>query len=161
MSGIAGWTSRVNGDGAITAETADLSPETPRQAGAVTERDGHGGSVQVSQELDAQPDRSTLQLSGAYELSFRAKGVGGNNQLTVNLARRVGGDPPLPESIRSSHRQLAQYTLSFPAADTATQSSPLQLSFATFGASIELDDVSLQAELIPSPRTPRHFATKW
>jgi hypothetical protein len=38
----------------------------------------------------------------------------------------------------------AQYTLSFSAAETGTQSSPLQLSFAASGANIELDDVALQ-----------------
>ena len=100
--------------------------------------------MRLSQELDAQPSQSKLQLNGAYELSFRAKGVGGNNQLNVSVAREESGKAPYLNRPVALTDSWAQYTLSFSAAETGTQSSPLQLSFAAAGANIELDDVSLQ-----------------
>ena len=105
---------------------------------------GRGESVRLSQELDAQPSLSKLQLNGAYEVSFRAKGVGGNNQFNVNVARDASGNAPYLNRPVALTDSWAQYTLSFSAAETGAQSSPLQLSFAAAGANIELDDVSLR-----------------
>ncbi len=142
--GIAGWSSRVYGGGAITAETKDISPETPGKQAVLLSALGRGGSARLSQEMVTPPGQSALQLNGVYEISFLAKGVGGNNQLNVSLARRVGGDAPYLNRFVALTDNWAQYTLSFSAFEAGTQSSPLQLSFAASGASVELDDVSLQ-----------------
>ena len=144
VSGVAGWASISNGGGTISAETADLSPETSGKQALLLSALGRGGSVRLSQELDAQPGLSKLQLNGAYEVSFRAKGIGGNNQLNVSVAREVSGNATYLNRPVTLTDNWAQYTLSFSAAETGTQSSPLQLSFAAAGAGIELDDVSLQ-----------------
>ena len=144
VSGVAGWSSSANGDGTIAAETADLSPETPGKQALLLRALGRGVSVRLSQELDAQQSQSKLQLNGAYELSFRAKGVGGNDQLNVSVAREESGRAPYLNRPVALTESWAQYTLSFSAAETGTQSSSLQLSFAAAGANIELDDVSLQ-----------------
>ena len=144
VSGVAGWSSSANAGGTITAETADLSPETSGTQALLLSALGRGGSVRLSQQLDAQPGLSKLQLNGAYEVSFRAKGLGGNNQLDVSVAREAGGNAPYLNRPVALTDSWAQYTLSFSASETGTQSSPLQLSFAAAGANIELDDVSLQ-----------------
>ena len=100
--------------------------------------------MRLTQELEAQPGLSKLQLNGAYEISFRAKGLGGNNQLNVSVAREESGKAPYLNRPVALTDSWAQYTLSFSAAETGTQSSPLQLSFADAGANVELDDVSLR-----------------
>ncbi len=142
--GFAGWSSSAYGGGTITAETVDLSPETPGKQALLLSALDRGGSVRLSQELDAQPGLSKLQLNGAYEVSFRAKGIGGNNRLNVSVAREVSGNATYLNRPVTLTDNWAQYTLSFSAAETGTQSSPLQLSFAAAGAGIELDDVSLR-----------------
>ena len=144
VSGVAGWSSSANGGGTITAETADLSPETSGKQALFLSALGRDGSVRLSQQLDAQPGLSKFQLNGAYEVSFRAKGVGGNNQLNVSVARMESGNAPYLNRPVALTDSWAQYTLSFSATETGTHSSPLQLSFAAAGANIELDDVSLQ-----------------
>ena len=144
VSGVAGWSSSANAGGAITAETTDLSSETPGKQALLLSALVRGGSVRLSQELETRPGLSKLLLNGAYEVSFRAKGVGGNNQLKVNVGREASGNAPYLNRPVALTDSWAQYTLSFSAAETGTQSSPLQLSFAAAGANIELDDVSLR-----------------
>jgi len=143
-SGVAGWSGNVTGGGTITAETADVSPETSGKQALLLSALGRSGSVRLSQEMDAQPNQRKLQLNGAYELSFRAKGVGGNNQLNVSVAREASGNAAYLNKPVALTDEWAEYTLSFSASETGTQSSALQLNFAAAGANIELDDVSLQ-----------------
>jgi hypothetical protein len=144
VSEVAGWSGSTSGGGMITAETADLSPETSGKQAMLLSALARGGSVRLSQEMDSQPNRSELRLNGAYEVCFRAKGVGGNNQLNVSVTREASGNAAYLNRQVALTDSWAQYTLSFSAAETGTQSSPLQLSFAAAGANIELDDVSLQ-----------------
>jgi hypothetical protein len=151
-SGVTGWSSSLTGGGKIAAETTDLSPETAGKRALLLSAQGRGGAV-LSQDMDAQTDQSKLQLNGAYELSFRAKGVAGNNQLNVSVARGANSNAPYLNRSVALTESWAEYTLSFSASETGTKSSPLQLSFAAAGANIELDDVSLQQSNSSSANT--------
>jgi hypothetical protein len=142
-NGIGGWTSSVAGGATITAETTDLAPETPGKQAALLSALGRE-SARLSQEIGAQSGQSQVLINGDYEISFRAKAVGGNNQLNVNVAREASGSAPYLNRSVALTDGWAQYTLTLSASETGTQSSPLLISFTAAGANIELDDVSLQ-----------------
>jgi hypothetical protein len=141
---VKGWSSSVGGGGSITPETEDLSSETSGKQALLLSAPGRSGSARLSQEIDAQPGQGNLQLNGAYELSFRARGVGGDNRLNVSVGRETTGNDPYLSRPVTLTDSWAQYTMNFSAAETGSQSSPLQLSFTVAGANVELDDVSLQ-----------------
>ena len=93
-SGDAGWWDDVNGGGTITTETTDLSPESPGKQAILLTAAGTGKSTTITQYFDSYSHLSFEQLNGAFSVTFRAKGVGGNNQLSVNVMRISTGNAP-------------------------------------------------------------------
>lgn len=139
----AGWWTNVSGGATLTAELSDLSPNTVgKQALRITA--GAGQSADVSSYFDTYTGRSFLQLNGKYTIAFRAKGVGGANQVTVTFQRVTGSGNlvyfyqtiPLTGSWQD-------YSFTASANETGTSIGNVQLSFDVNGSSILLDDVSL------------------
>ncbi len=64
-------------------------PESPgKQALSVTAA-GSGQAATVDSYFDTTNTRNFVLLNGTYQIAFRAKGVGGNNQMTVSLGRQI------------------------------------------------------------------------
>ena len=85
---------------------------------------------------------SFVQLHGGYTVTFRAKGTGGSNLLTVSAARLMSNASEnfLNQTVTLTP-SWADYTLTFQAAETG-QIGPVQLNFSVSGASVLLDDVA-------------------
>jgi hypothetical protein len=141
-SGDAGWQVRISGGGTISTETSDLSAETPGRQALLLSAGGLGQSAAVSQDFDAQPGPSLIELNGVFSVTFRAKGVGGNNQLKVNVGRQ-SGSAYLNQTVRLSNG-WQDYTLTFSADESGTSAGALQLALTASGGNVELDDVALQ-----------------
>ena len=142
--GDTNWWDNVSGGGTITSETTDLSPNTPGKQALLINASGSGKSASVAQYFDNESGLSFIQMNGAFEVTFRAKGVGGSNQLNVNVARLMpsGIVNYLSQTVTLTNA-WQDYTLTFTANETGSASGTAQLVFSVSGSSVELDDVSL------------------
>ena len=143
-NGDSGWWDNISGGGTIGSETTDLSPNTPGKQALLISASGSGKSASVAQYFDNESGLSFIQMNGAFEVTFRAKGVGGNNQLNVNVARLMpsGVANYLSQTVTLTNA-WKDYALTFTANETGSASGTAQLVFSASGSSVELDDVSL------------------
>jgi hypothetical protein len=143
-SGDAGWWDNISGGGTISTETTDLSPNTPGKQAVLISATAPGQSATLTQYFDNEAGLSFIQLNGAFEVTFRAKGAGGNNKLSVSVARLMpsGAVTYLNQSLTLTNA-WQDYTLIFTANETGSASGTVQLVFGAKGSSVELDDVSL------------------
>jgi hypothetical protein len=142
-TGDAAWGDDTANGGTISTETTDLSPETPGKQALLLSANAKGQYAKVTQGFDTWDGLSFIQLNGVFSLTFRAKGVGGNNQLIVNAQRLTGSNPPYVFSTIVLTNGWKDYTLTFTANETGSSVGPVQVYFEANGGSIELDDVSL------------------
>ena len=140
----AGWWTNVAGGGSLATEFKDLSPETPGKQALKMMAARAGESAGVSSYFDSMAGHSFVQLKGEYRLSLRAKGVGGNNRVHVDLKRQVEHGP---EQFLSKDVVLGStwrdYSFSFTAAEDGREVGTVGLTFEANGADVLLDDVSL------------------
>jgi len=142
-SGDTAWWDDTGGGGTITTETTDLSPNTPGKQAMLMSANGAGQYAKLTQGFDTWLGLSFIQLNGAFQITFRAKGVGGNNQLLVTAQRLQGTNPAWVNQTLTLPNTWKDYTLTFSASETGSAAGPVQLAFAAAGGSVELDDVSL------------------
>ena len=147
----AGWWSSVSGGATLAPEYSDLSPNTVgKQAIRITAA-GSGQSADVSSYFDTYSGHSFLQLNGSYKVAFRAKGVGGSNQLSVTFQRNAtnGNETFLYQTVSlGSSWQDYSYTVS--ANETGNSIGNVKLAFDVAGASVLLDDVSITPVAVSS-----------
>jgi alpha-L-arabinofuranosidase len=136
----AGWWTTTAGGATLTTDTTDLSSETLGKQALAINASGSGQSAAINSYFDTTVGRSFLQLNGNYTLTFRAKGVGGNNGLCV-IVQRVGVAKFLSQMITLTN-SWQDYSMSFSAAEVG-QVGSLGLSFSVTGGSVYLDDVAL------------------
>ena len=140
----AGWWDNISGGGTIGGETTDLSPNSPGKQALLISASGSGQSASVAQYFDNESGLSFIQMNGAFEVTFRAKGVGGANTLNVNVSRLMpsGAATYLNQKLTLTNA-WQDYKLTFTANETGSASGTAQLVFSASGSSVELDDVSL------------------
>jgi hypothetical protein len=143
-SGDAGWWDDTGGGGTITTETTDISPESLGKQAILLSASTAGTSTSITQYFDSYSHLSFEQLNGAFSVTFRAKGVGGNNQLNVNVMRIATGSTPYLNQTVTLTNTWQDYTLTFNANETGSALGTVQLVFGAAGSSLELDDVSMQ-----------------
>ena len=140
----AGWWDSISGGGTISSETTDISPNSPGKQALLMSASASGQSASVAQYFDNENGLSFIQMNGAFEVTFRAKGVGGTNKLNVNVARLMpsGVANYLSQTVTLTNA-WQDYTLTFTANETGSASGTAQLVFSASGSSVELDDVSM------------------
>jgi len=82
-----GWWTTASGGATFATDSTDLSPETPGKQALAIVASNAGQTATASSYFDSTQGRSFLQLQGTYTLSFRDNGVGGNNQVAINISR--------------------------------------------------------------------------
>jgi hypothetical protein len=143
-NGDAGWWDDVNGGGTITTETNDISPESLGKQAIVMTATAAGTSASLAQYFDSYSHLSFEQLNGTFAVTFRAKGIGGNNQLSVNVMRISTGSAPYLNQTITLTNNWQDYTLTFNANETGSALGTVQLVFGAAGSAVELDDVAMQ-----------------
>ncbi len=141
----AGWWTSTSGGATLSTEFHDLSPQTPGTQALRISAVEPGQSASVASYFDTTRGHSFVQLRGSYTLSFRAKGIGGSNRISITLHRldqSRGNETFLSQDVPLSSK-WRDYTLSFKAAEDGARIGPVSLSFDVHGASALLDDVSL------------------
>ena len=153
----AGWWTNTSGGAALTTEFTDLSPNTPgKQALRITAA-GTGQSASVTSYFDTYTGRSFVQMHGTYQLAFRAKSMGGNNQITVSLIRSTStGNLTYFYQTITLTSSWQDYTYTFPTAESGSSIGTVALAFNASGANVLLDDVSLAPASSP-PGNPTAF----
>jgi len=139
----AGWWPNTSGGGTLTTDLTDLSPETPGKQALSMNAAGTGMSAGVTSWFDTWTGKSFVQLNGAFQVTFRAKGTGGTNLLQVSLQRLMSGLPTYLSKTVTLTNAWQDYTLSFAAAETGSAIGNVGLTFSASGANVLLDDVSL------------------
>jgi hypothetical protein len=94
----AGWWTSTSGGATFAADTTDLAPDTPGKQALLINASSSGQSASVSEYFDSEAGRSFVQLNGTYTVVFKAKGLGGNNQLNLNV-NRIGGANYLNQNV--------------------------------------------------------------
>ena len=140
-NGSQGWWTTTSGGATITSESTDLSPDTPGKQALQITAAGSGQSANVTAYFDSTPGHSFVQLKGTYQITFRAKGTGGSNQLIVSMLRQ-GGATFFNQTV-SLTSAWQNYTYSFTANETGSSIGTAGLGFQINGADVLLDDVSV------------------
>ena len=143
-NGDQGWWDTTAGGATISTETTDLSPNTPGKQALVLNATPSGSKAAVTQYWDSVSGRSFTQMNGAFAITFRAKGVGGNNQLLVNVQRSGTGLAPFLNQTVTLTGAWQDYTLTFNASETGTSVGTVGMGFTASGAAVELDDVGIE-----------------
>jgi len=139
----AGWWPNTSGGATITTDFTDLSPNTiGTQALSITAATA-GQSAGVDSYFDSTNTHNFVLLNGSYQITFRAKGAGGNNQLNVSLGRLIPNGNYFNQTLTLTP-VWQDYTLTFTASETPTTApGTLDLHFEASGANVLLDDASL------------------
>ncbi len=154
--GDTGWWDTLSGGAVISTEMNDLSPNTPGKQALLMSATGAGQAARVTQYFESFKGLSFIQLNGNFQVAFRAKGVGGKNQLNVSVQRLMGTNAPYLNQTLTLTNSWQDYTLDFSANETGSAVGTVQLVFGAAGSSVELDDVSLQ-QTNSSPSNPTAF----
>jgi alpha-L-arabinofuranosidase len=150
----AGWWPTVAGGATLSADTTDIAPDSPGKQALAINAAGSGQTASVDSYFDSTVGRSFVQLNGTYTLAFKAKGLGGNNQLTISVIRQLAStSETLFNQTVTLTGQWQDYTYSFNAAEDGTYIGTVALSFSVAGASMYLDDASLTEAAAPGNPT--------
>ena len=142
-SAQAGWWTTTTGGATIGTDSTDISPNSPGKQALSIKAAGTGQTARVDSFFDSTNTHNFVLLNGSYQISFRAKGMGGSNQLTVSLGRQVTGGSYFKQTVSLSSN-WQDYKLTFSAAESAsTPTGTVDLDFDGSGANLYLDDVSL------------------
>ena len=141
----AGWWAATSGGGTLSTDSTDIAPDSPGKQALEMSASKSGQAASVTEDFDTWTGRSFVQLNGTYTLTFKAKGLGGNNQLNVaveRLATPHGNENFINQNVTLTN-QWQDYSYSFTASEDGTYIGPAQVVFSAAGASAYLDDVSL------------------
>src|SRR5271166_165450 len=141
--GQANWGQQVSGNGTITNETTDLSPETPGKQALRMTATGASDSASLNEEWDTLSGHSFITMNGNYAVTFRAKGTGGNNILTVQCWRFTDGWTYFLNKNVTLTSGWADYTVNFTANENETAAGAIRLQFSVGQSAALLDDVSI------------------
>ena len=140
-AGDTSWATDTGGGGAITTKTTDLSPNTPGKQAMLMSASGAGQYAKLTEGFETWQNLSFIQLNGAFEVTFRAKGMGGNNQLAVSVQRLQGTNAP-----------YLNKTLTLRDSDIVTDIRAVQWASPGRGAVLPCKSARLGARLLPVRR---------
>jgi hypothetical protein len=152
-----GWRTDIKNGATLTTEFKDLSRSSPGKQALRLAAAGPGQFVSITSDVDTWANKSFVQLTGAYTLSFRAKGVGGNNTLNVSISRLTSNHGNVGYFNRqiplTSSWQDFEFPLQFH--EDGTFQGPMPVTFGLMGGSALLDDVAFTE--VPAKDNPTAY----
>ncbi len=141
-SSSAGWSPYTSGAGTITDNLTDLPPGTQGKQTTVLTAPSQNDFANISYFFDSTAGKTFLQLNGNYQLQFKAKGIGGYDQMYVTVTRY--GVATYINQVLNLTNSWQTYDLTFAASEDGSAIGTVGVAFSTIGATaFELDDVSL------------------
>ncbi len=152
----AGWWTSLYGGARLSAERRDLSQKTLGKQALRVEAAMAGQSADVTSYFDSSTERSFVWLHGVYVLRFLAKPLAGNRSFHVDVGREGRAEFFSQQvALRSGWQD---YEFRFVADDWAgAKAAAARLRFQVQGASVLLDDVSLEAVPNAAMQNPTAF----
>lgn len=144
---LAGWWQSAYGGGSLAVESSDLAPDSPGKQAVLMSAAKQGQGASVTSYFDSLAGHSFVQMNGSYTVNFRAKGVGGGNQLNISVGRigsNRGNLTYLSQNVTLSNA-WKDYSFRFSAAEQGVIGTAA-VSFSVNGASALLDDATLVEE---------------
>ena len=139
-----GWLTSTTGGGTILDETADLALDTAGHQAIRLTSMGPGDVARIAAVFDAGAGGPFIQLNGNHRLSFKAKGAGGTNAVSVFVGRGGSANIVYISQTVMLSGSWSTYNIDFAAAETGTSVGPVQVVFTAANPStVLLDDVSL------------------
>ena len=139
----AGWWTNTAGGATISTDSTDISPNSPGKQALAINAFGAGQSATVASYFDSTNTHNFVLLNGSYQLNFRAKGLGGSNQVSVSVGRQIANGTYLNQTVPLTSN-WQDYHLTLSAAETSsTPAGTMAVQFNVSGANAYLDDVSL------------------
>src|SRR5207248_542485 len=134
-----GWNVSAYNGAAVTTELADLPPGTEgRQCIRLT---AVPGTAQINSAFGTFGGTNFIVMNGHYQVSFKAKGVGGSNTVAVTVGR---GPTTYINRVQNVTTSWNTYNIDFDASEPATVGPGfVVLNFIASGSSVLLDDVSV------------------
>jgi hypothetical protein len=146
----AGWWQTTSGGGTFSTDFTDISTQSPGKQALSMNASTSGQSAQIDSYFDSTNTRNFVLLNGTYQISFRAKGTGGGNQLTVSFGRQIPNGTYFSQTVALTP-SWQNFTFNFTAAETSsTAPGTADLRFLASGTSAYLDDVSLTPTVVSS-----------
>ncbi|WP_263353216.1 hypothetical protein, partial [Acidicapsa acidisoli] len=153
--GLGGTNGTVSGGAKLLSDTTDLCSDCGTQA--LNMNASAAGSSAIATWLFDTDFRSNLYvlIDGTYQISFWAKSASGNPALSVSASRVSKGGFNCGTYTPKLTSSWAQYTLTCTASESAAGTTPgvANVSFATKGGSIYLDNVSFEKTASDSSNT--------
>lgn len=146
----AGWWTNSSGGGMLSTEFSDLSPDSPGKQALRITASAAGQSTELASYFGYSFGHSFILLNGVYRLKFRAKGVGGNNQIQVTLMRLSQPGRLFFSKTVGLSNKWRDYSYDFSASENGSSNAGLALKFNVSEANVILDDVSLAPAMAPS-----------
>jgi alpha-L-arabinofuranosidase len=150
------WTNTMNSGAKISTEFKDLSPRSPGRQALRIQASGPNQVAHLDSYFDTYEGRSFVQLKGRYTFSFRAKGISGNNSISVHIIRNgtePGGPGLFPSRVIHLSAAWKDYSYEWTASEDGSQVGPVDISFSVNGADVLLDDVSVEASASMTNKT--------
>ena len=139
----AGWWPDATGGATITTDTTDLSPNTPGKQALNLNAAGSGQQIYLSNYDDGTDGKIFLKMAGNYNLSFRAKGTGGSNQIAINLVRNAAsGTVQFWKQTVNLTNNWQDYSFDFSINNDTNSGGNIALTFSVYQASMLIDDVA-------------------
>ncbi len=139
----AGWWTSLSAGATLATELADLPPGTDGKQALKVNASGTSTTASVTSYFDSLTGYTFVQLQGAYRASFKAKGLGGANTLTVNVSR-VGATSTSTYGTQTFPltNGWQTYNMDFTASEKGAIGT-VQLTFSTQNTNLLLDDATL------------------
>jgi len=134
-----GWNVSAYNGASVATELSDLPPGTEgRQCIRLS---APTGTAQINSAFGTFGGMNFVVMNGHYEVSFKAKGVGGANTVAVTVGR---GATTFVNRVLPLTTSWGTYTVGFDASEPANVAPGfVVLNFIESGSSVLLDDVSL------------------
>jgi alpha-L-arabinofuranosidase len=137
-----GWNTQAFGGAAIATEFTDLPPGTDGRQCIRLSAGATGQFAGINSAFGTFGGSNFIVMNGTYRITFKAKSLGGSNNVQVSVGR--GNSMFTNRSVPLSS-SWATYTLDFSAAEPTNVSAAfVVLAFNVSGSSVLLDDVSLE-----------------
>jgi hypothetical protein len=145
-----GWWTRVQGQGRLETESADLARESPGRQAVRLSAPETGDAAELSSHCDNWKGETFLRLDGSHRLTFRARGVAGTRRLQVAVRRVANPARTYLDRVVTLTPEWRDWTLGFDVAEKGKPAGSLKVLFRVeAGSTVLLDDVSLAAADAP------------
>ena len=139
-----GWWPSTQGGARFLAERSDLPPGSPGRQALRIEAPAQFQTADLRSYFDSTEGRTFLRLRGRYRVSFRAKALVLPAILRVHIARNAPGLPRYLDAQLRLTQSWAEYHQDFTVNEGPLPAGSVELGFSVSGASLLLDDVSLE-----------------